>query len=489
MLQPYPTKSPVRQGGAGPIGPPSYPWPKERSNLPGIERLLILALLVASSDLFLVNNVLSLKSAGGGNLVGVRDLLVATLLALGLFGASPQIWSRLLSRSPYLTLCKVVVFLTCLAGALGLYNNGYPIYVAQEFVTMFAWALPLAVAPVLCHPKYLWKLTQVVKYLGFLVSLGVLAEIYFGMTIKFVTSHDARGQIRPTPTCWPMMMLSATVIMVELFDSAPAPRKARLINLGMGFITIVACFLTQSRTLFVGLGAGALFFFIPMALRGRRGIRIGWLFLAVGMLPLIWLAALLAGEKLIRADFVSYITARFSVAGDAESRAKYEESDMRRREVEFALENAYRSPVFGLGIGVPYRDKMYTDVAIGTPGADAAVMVHNIYGHFVVKYGFLGLTVFLIFHLLVLRSLLRAARDKSALGAIGTSFSVGLVNLIACGSFGNVFGMPYMVQAAMVWLGGLVAYEAVRALPAPVLVRPGIARHEAAARREVIVAQ
>ena len=33
-----------------------------------------------------------------------------------------------------------------------------------------------------------------------------------------------------------------------------------------------------------------------------------------------------------------------------------------------------------------------------------------------------------------------------------------------------------MVQAAMVWLGGLVAYEAVRALPAPVLVRPGATR-------------
>ncbi len=120
------------------------------------------------------------------------------------------------------------------------------------------------------------------------------------------------------------------------------------------------------------------------------------------------------------------MTARFSVLGNAESAAKYEENDSRRREVEFALENAYRSPVLGIGLGVPYRDKMYTDVAIGTPGQDAAVMVHDIYGHFLVKYGFLGLTVFLVFNLLVFRSLLRAVRDTSAMGVVGTAFCVGL---------------------------------------------------------------
>jgi O-antigen ligase len=487
MTQRRPARS-SPHGSSGMVGQAAYPWPADRSTMPSIVRMLTFALLVASSDLFLVNNRVSLQTESGGNLVGIRDLLVAMLLVLGFFGAPLPIWSRLLGRSPYLNLCKVVLFLTCIAGALGLYNSGPPLFVAQEFVTMFAWALPLAVAPVLCHPRHLSKLTWAVKYLGLLISIGVFAEIYFGMQIKFVTSHDVRGQMRPTPTCWPLIMLSATVVMVELFDSAPSSLKAKLTNLTIGFVTIVACFLTQSRTLFVGLAAGALFYFLATVLRGKRGIRTGWLLLSVGMLPLIWLSVAMAGEKLIRTDFVSYITARFSVFGDAESVAKYEQGDSRRREMEFALENAYRSPVLGIGLGVPYRDKLYTDIAIGSPGADAAVMVHNIYGHFIVKYGIIGLLAFLIFNLLVLRSLVRAVRDESSMGRIGTILCVGLVNLIACASFGNVFGMPYMVQVAMVWLGGLVAYEAVVALPAPVLVRPCISRHEAAAAPSQVIA-
>ncbi len=479
--------------GSGFIAQRQSAWPEDRSLVPSIERLLILGLLIASSNIFLINNVLSLKSSGGGNLVGIRDLLMAMLLTLG-FTSEPEtaIWSRLLSRSPYLTLCKVILFLTCIAGALGLYNGGSPLRVAQDFVTMFAWALPLAIAPVFCHPKHLWRLTQAVKYLGFLVSMGVFGEIYFGMRILFVTSHAVRtADVRPTPTCWPLMMLSATVVMVELFDSAPSSLKSKLVNLAIGSVTIVASFLTQSRTLFVGLGAGALFFFAATVFRGRRGIRVGWLLLSLGMLPLIWLSVVMAGETLVRTDFVSYITARYSVLGDADSAARYEQNDLRRRELEFALQQVSRSPVFGIGLGVPYRDKMYLDVAVGTPNEDAAVMVHNIYGHFIVKYGFLGLIVFLIFHLLVFRSLLRAVGDNSATGVSGTCFSVGLINLIACALFGNVFGMPYMVQVAMVWLGGLVAYEAVRtATTRAVLVRPPAATRDevVSAPNQVIVA-
>ncbi len=47
-----------------------------------------------------------------------------------------------------------------------------------------------------------------------------------------------------------------------------------------------------------------------------------------------------------------------------------------------------------------------------------------------------------------------------------------------------------MVQVAMVWLGGLVAYETIRALPAPDLVPVGAGRHEvASAPQQEIVAQ
>ena len=169
-----------------------------------------MGLLIASSNIFLINNRAALGTGNGANLVGPRDLFVAALLTLGFLSPKLPLWSRLLSRSPYLTLCKVIVFLTCIGAALGLYNGGNPLKVAQDFVTMVAWALPIAIAGAL-PSKASGQVGAAVKYVGLLVSLGVFGEVYYGMSIRFVTTHvSGHGEVRPTPTCWPLMMLSAT---------------------------------------------------------------------------------------------------------------------------------------------------------------------------------------------------------------------------------------------------------------------------------------
>ena len=91
-------------------------------------------------------------------------------------------------------------------------------------------------------------------------------------------------------------------------------------------------------------------------------------------------------------------------------------SDPRRRESELAFETASHAPVLGIGLGVIYRDKLYTDIAVGTENEDSATFAHNIYAHRLLKYGFLGLAAFSIFPVLVFRSLLRAVRDTSSIG-------------------------------------------------------------------------
>ena len=77
------------------------------------------------------------------------------------------------------------------------------------------------------------------------------------------------------------------VVMVDLFDAKPSSLKSKLINLAIGFINIAACFLTQSRTLLVGLVAGAVFFCCD-GVRGKRRdpdwvVLLCWAMLPVGM--------------------------------------------------------------------------------------------------------------------------------------------------------------------------------------------------------------
>jgi hypothetical protein len=425
----------------------------------------MMALLLASSNVFLINNIASIKLSDGTNLLGIRDLLMVALIGRSVLGR-PSAIPRI-GRSPYVILCKVFVALTCVAAGVGLLNGGKPLWVAREWITLFSWILPVVIAPILCHPRHLSKLILVVKLLGFFVSVGVFGETFVGMKIRFVTSSGvSEGVVRSTPSCWPLMMLSATVVMVELLGASRTSRAATAVNFVIWFTDIAASLLTQSRTLLVGLAAGAVVYVLAMALGGRR-FRIGWTLLCVGLLPLTWMLVLVVGQSFVRNDFVRFYTARYSVLESVDSASDYSEIDGRKYEAQQAFEATLRSPFYGVGLGSPYRE---TSGRSFGAAEDPGIFVHNIYAYFGVKYGIPGLAVFVFFHWMILRSLIRSARDKSGMGPAGMILCVGLVNLLACASFGNVFGSTYMVQVAMVWLGGLVAYEALRGAPVRGLV-------------------
>ena len=77
--------------------------------------------------------------------------------------------------------------------------------------------------------------------------------------------------------------------------------------------------------------------------------------------------------------------------------------------------------------------------------------------------------MFLVFEFLILCALLRAVRDRSDLSPIGVGLTVGIINLMFCAWFGNVFAYSYATPVVMISVACLIAYERLAHLtPRPV---------------------
>lgn len=418
---------------------------------------LVISLLVLSSNLGLVNNIISIQASDGGNLVGLRDVVILLVLLVGILRLPRQ--GRTASGNRLAQISLVVVLLTPVAALVGLLFGGGPLSVARESVTMCGWLLAFVLGTNLRSRQSLQLVVKAMVIIGLLVAIGVFVEAVSIGEIRLVTPADEVASTgRSTPSGWPVMMLSASLALVYFFYDCKASGKSRWFYFTTWVLILVASFLTLSRTLIVGLAASSVMLLIFILFSNRHFVRWPRVLLVLALIPTTLSITFLFGERIIRTDFTDYFVARYSVFASMNAAIEYSQEDTRRAELELGLQRFLASPVHGVGLGSQYRE-----AALGSYGkGDPATFIHNIFGFFLFRYGPLGLLLFLMLILGVLRSLHLALRDTSELAPMGVGLAVGMVNLLAGALFGNVFATSYGAPIAMAALGCLVAYEEMR---------------------------
>lgn len=419
---------------------------------------LVMCLLIASANLGLVNNVLAIKASHGGNLFGVRDVLIVVVLAVGTLRASSRRGQTLVN--PLSRLVLLIVLLTPLAMLIGLSNNGQLLSVSREGFMMMGWLLAAVLAANLRDKKTLSIVVNAMIGIGLLVAVGVFVEAGSFGQIRVVTPADVVSiSRRSTPSGWPFMMISSSLAQVLFLMQSKSSTKNRLYWLLCWVVIMIASLLTQSRTFVVGIAVSTVVFLIFSLQARSYKIELARIVPFLAVIPIAMVITFTIGNLLIRPDFTDYFVTRYSVLEDLNSMIEYSERDTRRAEIEIGFERYKESPWFGVGLGTTYREAVFSTF----DRADPATTIHNIFAFFLFRYGPLGLVVFLLLIYRVLQSLSTALRDTSSgISVLGVGLSVGIVNLFACAVFGNVFGTTYGIPQSMTALGCLIAYERIR---------------------------
>jgi len=423
--------------------------------------VLVFFLLLTSCNFFLVNNTLAIKAGDANNLIGIRDLLVLITLCVCAVGGGTAPSGGKGGGNALATAAWWVVALAPLGAVCGLLAGGKAIDVGREFVTLASWALAPLLARNIRSTKQLRLIVDLFVLMGCLVSAGVFVETATGMAVHVVTpAGDVLAtEVRSTPSGYPVMMLASGVLFARLAAGRRSASWRQSVRLVCWMVILLASLLTQSRTLLVGmvLSHGALLAFI----RPKRLLRPGVL-AAIGAAVTLSIGATFAvGELYIRPDFQSYYENRYSVLFSPETAQSYR--DPRSVEAELAMERLQSSPealVHGAGFGTQFRESSEGRIVGSRDGA--GVFAHNIWVYFGAKFGLPGIVVFTLFAYQLLKSFLRAMRDSSPLGTAGKGLGVGMLNLLVCAWFGNVFAQAYNAQIAVVGLGCFIAYERLR---------------------------
>lgn len=417
---------------------------------------LVILLLVASSNVGLVNVKIAIKARDGGNLLGIRDALLALVTFGGMAGVLKQ--SKTALHNPLSKITFLVAGLTPIAALVGILYDGQVMTVARDSVTMMGWVMAYVVGTHLKTESALRRVYNAILWLGLLVALGVFIEAATLGHTRVVTPADvvtATG--RSTPSGWPLMMMCAALVMTRLLlhRGAVTSLKYAFIDLFYLLIILVASLLTQSRTLLIGLATGFAVFLLMAMITRKRSVRRTGLILVLALIPFVTGMTLLLGERLIRTDFTDVFITRYSVLGSVDSLLQYSEEDTRRAEIELGLNRYAKSPLLGLGLGSPYREEM----RLFFGQEDPAILVHNVFAFFLFRYGPIGLLLFSLLCVRFVISLYRAFHDATDRALYGIGLATGLINLVACSFFGSVFSSTYGVPVAMICAGTLIAYE------------------------------
>ena len=409
---------------------------------------ILVGLLVVSTNLGLVNRFVSIQSGSGENLIGLRDILVAMTVIYGL---------RVVRRPFALTngihlVIAGVLLMTPFSAIIGIMNGADLITVLRESAVMASWAIPFFAARYLQHTGKYVVMGQVIIYVGLLTSIGVIIEGISGGRIALVTPAVSVLEMtkRSTPSGWPTMVMAANVLIVLLFrDHTVSSFALKLRRFIFFSIIVIASLLTQSRTLIISIiGPTAVFltfsFFIsPLRLRWNN-IIVVIIFLSLVVFPIV----LYFGNNWLKDDFSDYYKKRYSVLTSLDSANEdIEDGNARVEELKVIFSDRVpESPLFGHGLSTIYRSY------------DSATLVHSIFGFFALRYGLIGLLLWSVFIVIVLRTMARALLDHSITGIWGQAFSTAVFGIIVGATFGNVFATTYGVNQAMIGLSCLMAY-------------------------------
>jgi hypothetical protein len=407
---------------------------------------LVACLLVVSSNIGLINREMSLQDGGGHNLLGLRDVLMVPTIFYGLFMSCRY---RIFGN-PLATVAVALLCLTPIVACVGILFDASPYNVLSDGVTMAGWSLALILGRYLQNTQRLTTMIRIMVGLGIAVSLGVLVEGASGGTIAVVTPATTAllETVRSTPTGWPMMMMACSFLMVSILQGPSNRNVATLGRLGCLGVIVVASLLTQSRTLLVGIVGSTIIYLTLCAVlastRTKWHYVLGVAILAVTTLPVVYLL----GQSWIRDDFTEVFVNRYSVLYSTDAAEGHLQDEGRMDEMKVIFGECFlQSPLVGFGLAAPYMpDPDYT-------------LVHCSFGFFFLRYGLLGLLLWLVFIGLVVRSTAHFVHVGGPWREWGQALSLAMLNMVICATFGNQFTVPYGVQQTMIGLGALIACQ------------------------------
>lgn len=420
----------------------------------GLHRWLLLILLIASSNLVNINDILCLERGGGGNVLGLRDVSALAVIVLAVVRVTRGQLGTV-TRNPYCIIAMAILALTPLSVFVAL-NGGSDVY--RTAITSFSiamWALVPAVAILFHDPRDLGWAVTCVKVIGVLVGWAIILQVITGLPLAHLRpDFDLYGFIRLSPHGQTTMMVALSLITAGLiFDRSQAGLKGlRPFALAAG--PLIGMLLTQSRTLLVAY-LGGTFAMVGAGLVWRpmstRVLALGWVAIA-GVVAVT--ATIAIGSASMEIDFANWFGERYSVLlnptedPDAAGRAGGRIGD-----VQAAMDAMSQAPLTGIGLGSLYD----ADGVFRARGQSSGS--HNVIAGFAARYGVPGLGILSILYLAPFVSLWRFIRQRPSISVAGTGLAGAAVTLNVCSLFAGAYTGSYWTPQSAIALGLLAGHE------------------------------
>ncbi|HVO78451.1 MAG TPA: O-antigen ligase family protein [Candidatus Bathyarchaeia archaeon] len=355
---------------------------------------VVVFLLVILSAIGLPNKVFAIQLANGDNLFGIRDVLMAAVIVLGFIKGKAHL--RETAREALLRPGLWTLALVPLAVVSGLLNGGRPIMVAREMIALSTgWLLAWSVAANIRDWRTIKRLLDLSLVLGLGVALGAAIEIASGNTVRIVSQFQQilfGGVPRNWPEGFIFMFCAGSLAAAGLITDARTWKNA-CIALAISF----AFLLTQARGYFLSYVAAVYMVLAIARLAGSKWVK------TRALVPLTVLALIAVGagiytvSRLAGGEFVGPAIERYQQLA--------EDSADRIYELQMVSAAMSEHPLLGTGLGVAYRE-------IESTGEDdifhhADTLVHNILAYYLLKFGPLGLFLFVLFSARVVTSTYR----------------------------------------------------------------------------------
>lgn len=398
---------------------------------------LITLLLLFASNFLLINQRFGLKTDGGVNAVGPRDVA----LLLFLLAAFP--WALRAPRSLWRNAAVITIIATAaLAVPLALLGlrQGSPVRdILHESLMVASWLLLPCIIAVIRSIEDVTRLAWTLVAVGMLITAGVYLEV--ALLIPVVTGTNAGivldgvQLLRSTPSCWPVMLIAFALLLARYAHGPHGARALRIAILPMIALIAVASLLTQSRTLLVGIVLIA----VAVGLtRGKKGVLT--IVVAAVLIGAAWTVAMLIGTTNMGSTFDSYMTRRYSVFYEAADRDTYMERERRPADISAFVSNPGPWLLTGSPLGQPLW-AVNPGMRFESPTSDVSFVQLG------TRFGVAGLMMLAAFAAVPLSILFRSRKSPPPLRWLTVGLSAVSCALWVCALFGNVWSAPYQTPS------------------------------------------
>jgi hypothetical protein len=396
------------------------------------ERLL-LATLVATSNLFILHRAIALHSSTGDNIFGIRDVFLIAVLVTGFYRGRYQLLTA--ARHPLVWPGIAMVVLLPTASLLGLANGAKLLNVAKETFVFSMWLLPLVVAANVHSLSQFRAANKAFLVLGALIAVGTIQEVASFGALQLVSTLrqvELGGLlVRVFPDAWAFMVVACVASIIGILAG-----RNRLLQYGAFALVITAVVLTQQRGLLFSI-LGVIAILVALTAVSRHGeLKARRVVVPAGVFLLV-----VAGLGMVAGQLNSglsdwYLDRYKNIARDTTGRAY---------ELTKVMEVFQSDPLAGIGLGARYRDVLPETDYTNTGGIDInddGTFCHNFVGFCLVKLGLPGALAFFAFNLAVLQRFVRYSlgRCDPEVRRYGLALSTSMVIFLIMAQAANVFG-------------------------------------------------